>query len=492
VISEKLLGTFRDERGNNKFTYHPEFRLPYSNSTIGFDEEEIINLPAAMRKVFLISEATGYPPVYYWYIALINKLVWGQDLITRVFLSRVATVLISTAGILAAYGVARQVFVSRITALATAAIWGFMPMRQFVGSGVTGDALMNAVYPLALWCLIKLAAKPSRKIFWLSILIVGVSLAVKLQSVFIVAVLAAALIIAGRKQNGLGRQERRFGKLAMGMIGLAFLVMVMGHVRPLASRFPRLLGYLFLPEIANFSNLYSKPTVVEYVKVSTVELYRQVFPWYFGVYRWLSLTLPIWVYRIIKVILLISAAGWMVGLLKKKQKIVRLRRVGLVLLSVVIYAGGILGWNFFYWKSHGFSLGIQGRYFFPNLTEHMAVLLMGLILFGRSVVSVIPAEAGIYLNRFLLKSGMTIEKIVGFVALMLMIAFNWFSLWFVSQSYYGSLFSYQTFFLRASQYKPWFFKTPLLEIWVGLGILTSVWFLLSLIRYTRDIRALEH
>src|SRR3990167_8868440 len=87
VISEKLLGTFRDERGNNKFTYHPEFRLPYSNSTVGFNEEEIINLPPKMRKVFLINEATGYPFLYYWYISIVNRLIWGQDLIVRVFVS---------------------------------------------------------------------------------------------------------------------------------------------------------------------------------------------------------------------------------------------------------------------------------------------------------------------------------------------------------------------------------------------------------------------
>src|SRR3989338_5905085 len=166
VISEKLLGTFRDERGNNKFTYHPEFRLPYSNSTVGVNEEEIIKLPPKMRKVFLINEATGYPFLYYWYISIVNRLIWGQDLIVRVFVSRVATVLISGVGVLAAYGIAREVLVSRSAALAAAAVWGFMPMRQFAGSGVTSDALMNAVYPLAVLFLIKLALAPSRKIFW--------------------------------------------------------------------------------------------------------------------------------------------------------------------------------------------------------------------------------------------------------------------------------------------------------------------------------------
>ena len=454
VISEKLLGTFRDERGNNKFTYHPEFRLPYSNQVNGFDEEEIVKLPLEMRSVFLIVEATGYPPAYYWYIALVNKLIWGQDLIARLFVSRLATVLISAVGVLGVYGLARQVFVWRTSALAAAGLWAFMPMRQFAGSGVTSDALMNAVYPLAVLFLIKLALAPSRKIFWLTMFSIGAAMAVKLQSVFLIPMLIAALVIAGRTKIGLGKLEKIVNKLVIGLICITFSVMILGHIRTLASRFPQIFGYLFLPEIADFSDLYSRPTVVEYVKVIAVELYQQVLPWYFGVYRWLSLTLPIWVYRIIKVILLVSAAGWGFGLLKKESGVIRWKQAGLVVLSALIYAGGLLGWNFFYWKSHGFSLGIQGRYFFPNLAEHMILLMGGLILVA----------------------GARFRKIIVFLAVLGMVIFSWYSWLFVSSSYFDNANIY-TFFLQAGQYKPWFFKWPFLPGVVGLGLISSGWFL---------------
>lgn len=484
VIAEKLLGTFRDERGNNKFTYHPEFRLPYSNSTIGFNEEEIINLPSAMRKVFLINEATGYPPVYYWFIAIINKLIWGQDLVSRVFISRLATVLISSIGVLAAYGVARNVFVRRPLALAAAGLWGLAPMRQFVGSGVTSDALMNSVYPLAILCLIKLASAPSRKIFWLTIITVGAAMGVKLQSVFLIPMLAVVLRMAissglprryaPPNDDRLGRLEKIFVYVIIGVLGLGFLIMVMGHIRPLANRFPQLLGYLFLPEIANFSDLYPQPAVAEYVKVTAIELYRQGIPWYFGVYRWLSLTLPIWVYRIIKVILLISVVGWTFGLIRKKQGIVRWKSAAIMLISSLVYVGGILVWNFFYWKSHGFSLGIQGRYFFPNMAEHMILLMGGLIL----------------------ACGARFRKPVVFLAVLGMVIFNWYSWWFVAVSYFD-ISSFQTFFLQMSQYKPWFFKTPFLPGVIGLGLISSGWFLWETMRYTRtqdhkSIKTLEN
>ena len=100
----------------------------------------------------------------------------------------------------------------------------------------------------------------------------------------------------------------------------------------------------------------------------------------------------------------------------------------------------------------------------------------------------------VLLIGLLVLSPVRLRKIVGLVAAALMMLFNWLSLWFVAQSYYGSLFSFQAFFLRASQYKPWFFKTLLLEVWLGLGIITSVWFLVSLMRYTRhkNIKTREH
>ena len=228
--------------------------------------------------------------------------------------------------------------------------------------------------------------------------------------------------------------------------------------------------------------------MAEYIKVTAVELYRQGFPWYFGVYRWLSLTLPIWVYRAIKLVLLVSAAGWGVGLLKKQTGIIRRKPAAIVLFSALVYAGGILGWNFLYWKSHGFSLGIQGRYFFPNLAEHMILLMGGLKLFMRFVIPAQAtsdvAQAGIYFNRFRIKSGMTVEKLIIFLAVLGMVIFNWYSLWFVSLSYFDNS-NFYTFFLQASQYKPWFFKTPFLPGIVGLGLITSGWFLVEMLKYTR-------
>ena len=35
AVSEELLGTRRNDMGNNKFTYHPEYKIEYTNSFLG-------------------------------------------------------------------------------------------------------------------------------------------------------------------------------------------------------------------------------------------------------------------------------------------------------------------------------------------------------------------------------------------------------------------------------------------------------------------------
>ena len=129
---------------------------------------------------------------------------------------------------------------------------------------------------------------------------------------------------------------------------------------------------------------------------------------------------------------------------------VRWKPLKILIFSAAVYGGGLLLWNFFYWKSHGFSLGIQGRYFFPNMAEHMILLVGGLAMMRK--------------------------KLIIFLAVLGMIAFNWYSWWFVAASYFDAG-SFQTFFAQMSQYKPWFFKTPFLPGLVGLGLVSSGWFL---------------
>lgn len=464
VLSEKYLGVFRDDRGNNKFTYHPEYNIEYTNSVYGLYEKEIAAMPVESRKILSINEATGYPPLYYLYISAINKQFWSLDLISRVFLSRIATILFSVGLGVLVFNIGKILFKQIFNAYILAALVVFQPMRMFVGSGITSDALFNLVYPLVILAGLLFYRLPNlKRLIWLS-LAVPVILLIKQQAVLLLFWLVPVVSMSVFDKKNQSKTAVKLTVLAGLSAGLLFII-----VNLLATFMPQLVDPLTrtivknggIPDVS--ASLSKEPSILQYLSAVMREGYAQIIPWYWGVYRWLSLTLPFWVYRTIKLVMIVSLAGWVIGF-RKIKTIVNGKLLFWLICSSLIYLFGIYAWNLLFWKSHGFSFGIQGRYFFPNLTEHMAILLIGLL-------ALFPAH---------------FRKIVGLASVTMMMLFNWFSLWFVSQSYYGSIFSYQTFFLRVSQYKPWFFKTPLLEIWLGLGIITSVWFVISLTRYNLD------
>ena len=468
VLSEKYLGVFRDEQGNNRFTYHPEYNIKYSNSNIGLYEKELMAMPVESRSIFAINEATGYPPLYYIYISSLNKQFWSSDLISRVFLSRIATVILSVGLGLVVFNIGKILFKDIFYAYILAAMVVFQPMRMFVGAGVTSDALYNLIYPLVVLTGLLFYRHPSLKQLILLIAAILTGILTKQQLVLLFFWLIPIVLISVFRKNSQSKVVVKSAAIVGMLLGGLFII-----VNLLATFALRLVDPLTrtilvrggIPDIS--TPLSNEPSILQYLSVLTREGYAQILPWYWGVYRWLSLTLPFWVYRTIKVIMIVSFVGWVTGF-KKIKNIANGKLLFWLASSSVVYTLGIYAWNLLFWRSKGFPFGIQGRYFFPNLTEHMAILLVGLLI-------LCPV-------RF--------RRIIGVITAMLMILFNWFSLWFVSQSYYGNIFNYQIFFLRASQYKPWFFKTPLLEVWLGLGIVASVWFLWSLIRYTRNIRAL--
>src|SRR3972149_9854375 len=85
-----ILGTKRDELGNNKFTFHPDYRLDYSQTLNGPREAEIKGLPQSTRTNFVIRESAYYPHFYYQASALIYRLIYPADLFVRAFSVRLA------------------------------------------------------------------------------------------------------------------------------------------------------------------------------------------------------------------------------------------------------------------------------------------------------------------------------------------------------------------------------------------------------------------
>ena len=94
-------------------------------------------------------------------------------------------------------------------------------------------------------------------------------------------------------------------------------------------------GGQVIPEIGQFNEMppLSIDGYMVHLKNVLVQSYRLILPWYWGVFRWLSLTYPRLVHRVINVITLVGLAGLLMFMrqifsecLKGSQRILNLMR----------------------------------------------------------------------------------------------------------------------------------------------------------------------
>jgi hypothetical protein len=96
----------------------------------------------------------------------------------------------------------------------------------------------------------------------------------------------------------------------------------------------------------------------------------QIFPWYWGVFGWLEKTMPLWTYRILKIIVALG----LIGLIKsKKTKIFWWLILLNLSLVLIVFAN-----DFLIFTQNGAGFGVQGRYFLPGVISQMMLLMLGL------------------------------------------------------------------------------------------------------------------
>lgn len=439
LFAEDKLGVLRDNRGNNLYTYHPEFNIAYSSTIVGPQEQSITSLPRADRQTFTINESTAYPPLYYQIGSLFYKLTDNGSLFDRVFAVRLVAALSLVALSAIAYFIGRLLFANEIMALSLSILVGFQPMLTFVHSGVTSDALFNLLFGLFLLLCLRLLNRG------LNILDLGlvagaiiVSFWTKPQAnimAFILVPLLFFLVVKGRVRN-------------IKIIALLLLVVgasLFGIYSRLSSG-----GSIFLETENGKGILISLPSVLEHLQFTLNHTYREVLPWFWGVFRWLSLGLPAWLRQTTNLLTLGSFAGFVIYIIKHRDiKIIFLA------FSLLIYFLAITAFDYGFRQAHGYSYGIQGRYFFPVIIPFMVIFLVGLRPLGR-----------------LLPIGMVILNIL---------VFFW-----VTGSYY--FLEWPTFFLQASQYKPMWLKYPINLVVLLLYLLLSLWIIFKIWRKTLPSR----
>ncbi len=339
ATAEEILGTRRDGQGNNKFTYHPEYK----------DNSPIPNLPKETRTVYVDREAAGYPPLYYLLSLPFYNAVYDHGLTDRIMVSRILSVIFHLLLVICAYFIGKTIWEDKLKSLALATLVGFQPMVSYVAAGLHPDNLLNLIYSLGLLvCLLILKNGVKIKYLFFLALLFYAGFQTKILIVFLLPVIASVVL-------------NNYLILAIPIIAFIFQWSIP-----------------YMP-----ANTAGGISFIDYVKFRLPKLFFEIWPWFWGVFKWLGVTLPPLVLKIITRISIISAIGIFIRLFKQKD--FEHKAIIFFLLSTFSFIIYLCLWDWRLMQSLGYSQGLQGRYLFPNIVPIMALLLIGLSQLGKLI-----------------------------------------------------------------------------------------------------------
>ena len=464
AVSEKIFGTERDGFGNNRYTYHPEFNINYSENNIGPYEGYIESLSESSRTNLVKGEATHNPPLYYFLGSLFYKALGWGDLFTRVYAVRFMSVLLFLATVFVAYKAAFLIFKNKILQVVLPTLVAFKPMLVFSSTGVLPDPLTNLLFVLVVYLSLKILLRGiSKKIILKIAIVVLLGVLTRQQFLISLPVILSAIIYQLFK-NRTQLQKYIFPTFSFLLAGilLTFLVPQLSYLRNLSVH------EIGRPDLT----LLLKKSFIDHLKISLNQTYTQTLPWYWGVYRWLSFTLPPVVYQIINRTVLIAFLGVILRIVISvlRRKITDLDKALFFLISSsFIYYVILIVWDYYFKLDYSFSFGLQGRYFFPLVVAHLSIVLIGLVA----------------VFEFIFKN---YAKWGYLVLVASIIAFNDVSLFFVSSSYYSTS-SINTFIEQASQYKPEIIRGNLLLFFILISLIVQIVFLFNLFKLVAKNRS---
>jgi len=436
-VSEDILGTKRDIKGNNRFTFHPQYRLDYSENLTGPEEEKIKTLPLETRKNLVYKESAYYPHFFYQLSSLVYKLFYKANLFIRVFALRLFWLSAYFLMIWFVFKSAQLIFPQNQLAVAIITLLtSFHPMLSFVSAGVTSDNLHNLLFTAVVYFGLKIIAQPKWYDFLGLTLTLGLGMINKQQFFIAFLIITPSLLFA------LFKQPKRNLKYFL-FLPLAFLIAYLLAPNRITNLFSLIaqgkIPYLKLkPSVRQIKSNYK---LLEHFIWTLEHTVKEVLPWYWGVFNWLGVALPRWINRVLMRLLALAGLGLIIKLVNiiKQKKLTRQDLLlGFIIWTAIAYFVALMVWDWTFTRNNGFSFGFQGRYYFPVIVSHMILLFIGI----RELASLF----GKRLTRYFL-----------LILSLWFIFLNLAALYTVTNSYYNTT-SLKTFIIQASQYKPFFAK----------------------------------
>ncbi|MCW2951652.1 MAG: hypothetical protein JWQ48_822 [Conexibacter sp.] len=318
--------------------------------------------------------ASSNPPLFYLYDAVPYAIASGGSFFARLTSMRIAAVLWLLVTVAGAWLLAGEVFGrDRLLQLVTAGFAGLMPMTVFVSAQVGPDAMLYALWSLALWLgvrIIKRGITPASAIGLLGV--TGIAIVTKATSYALVPAALFALAL------GLWRIRRerpravRLGlaaiaALAVPVIAWAIVARALGHAvaaqvsgasTPGGTNWRQLLSYLWqfylppLPFMTDFT-----------LSGGGIPAYHIWVEQGWAAFGWLEVRFPHPLYPIFFAITGFVALGTIARLVAVRARIDRAVAVFLGLATLVLLAG--LHWTDYHQLVSGGGPFMQGRYIFP-------------------------------------------------------------------------------------------------------------------------------
>lgn len=433
--AEYIFGIMTD--GTNKYSYHPDYRLEYTQSLFGKHEQDLINLNTpSNRTTYTIHQAAIYPPLYYQYLNILSTPFHKDDILIRLYVARLVSVTLTIATVVVGYYIGGYLL---------ALLMLFYPMTSYIGIGVNSDNLHNLLFTIFVYYCYQLIKKGLTPKLSLAIgIVIALDLLTKPQGYIMFPILALALLTRW--------QWSQWRTILSSLIYLLVPILL-------------LVGYQEIPKLFSSNSPYMAPNDLV-VAAGTFKTFlsgylhnlSEVIVWYWGVYKWLGVLMPTLLWRIGIRLFALAALGTLFQFgrdLMNKRVSYESKIIFFAIGANVIYAGAIFWFDWQFFQEFGRSLGIQARYYMPILSTQMLILIYGLRGFS-------PSQGyHSWVNRFLILF-FTILVLVGT---------------YTAASSYYDLSSVSTFITQVSQYKPVFAKGSWWYLYIPLyfaGVITMI------------------
>lgn len=446
--TERILGIMEHE---NLYSYHPNYRIEQITGRVGKYESEIKNLNTPTnRTTYTVHQSALYPPLYYILTLPFFNYVAQADILTRLFVSRLSSVIFTTITIFISYLFALEIFKKKSYALTIGAMILLYPMTTYVGSGVNSDNLHNLLFAVATLLAVKLINTGLNHNLSIAIgVVIGFDLITKPQAYTLFPIFCLALLIGWKKVTW--------------KVLLKNVILILIPIIFIAGwqEIPKFIygnsavgGTSYLARVIRYGGVENlKIFFTAYIRTHATEM----LVWYWGVFKWFGIIMPHAWWWLANRLIGFSIIGIFIGFIndiRNKKFSLQTRIIVFSILANIIYIAA-LGWfDWQFYQEFGRSLGLQPRHYMPLLISQMFLIFIGLTNLGWNITSKEWIRRGI---------------IIFFLGLQL-------TSFYVQLNSYYDLLPIHTFIDQLSQYKPIYAKGNWWYLWFALyftGIITS-------------------